>query len=60
MTPVSEVSQRANSGGDARWQRWIEKGHAHDARVRHRLRVVALALASLVALGSAILLTIAG
>lgn len=42
---------------DARWQQWIAKGHAHDARVRQRARVVAITAGSLVAFGLAIALT---
>ena len=44
--------------GDARWERWLAKGQAHDERVRDRVRLVAMSLVSLIALGLAVALTV--
>ena len=41
---------------DAQWERWLAKGHAHDAAVRRRVRVVTVSVCSLLALGSAFVL----
>ena len=43
---------------DARWQQWIAKGQARDARVRSRARVVAISIGSLLAFALAIALTL--
>lgn len=43
---------------DTRWQQWIAKGQARDVRIRHRVRVVAISIGSLVAFALAIALTL--
>jgi len=43
---------------DARWQAWVAKGKVHDDRVRYRARLLMLAIASLIAVGFAVVLTV--
>ncbi|AMY11898.1 hypothetical protein LuPra_05166 [Luteitalea pratensis] len=43
---------------DARWQRWLAKGYAHEAGVRYRVRLVTLSIGALIALALAVALTI--
>ena len=37
-----------------RWDNWTAKGRADDVRFRHRLRMVAIDVAAVVALGAAL------
>jgi hypothetical protein len=48
----------SGSKSDARWQQWIAKGQARDARTRYRVRTLAISIASLVALALAVALTL--
>ena len=54
------LTQPSLSGmkADARWQAWVAKGQAHDDRVRYRARLIILAIASLTAVGLAVVLTV--
>ena len=56
----SSLTRPSLSGtkGDPRWERWIARGHAHDARLRNRVRVVGVSLVSLIALGLAVALAV--
>ena len=58
MDNLSRGPALSGMKGNAHWERWLEKGHAHDARVRYRARFVTISLASLIALGLAIGLTV--
>jgi hypothetical protein len=54
------LTQPSLSGmkADARWKAWVAKGKAHDDRLRYRVRLLMLAIASLVAVGLAVMLTV--
>ena len=41
---------------DARWDRWLAKGRAHDADAQYRARLVAILVASIIAVGLAVTL----
>ena len=43
---------------DAQWQQWIAKGHAHDDRLRQRVRLILVSMASLIAVALAVALTV--
>jgi hypothetical protein len=58
MEPSLSRPSLSGMKADARWDRWLAKGYAHDASVRYRVRVAAVAFGSLVALGLAIALTV--
>lgn len=55
----TQTSSMGGMKGSERWQQWIDKGERHDARRRERFRLVAWTLGSLLALASAMALTLA-
>ena len=56
MPTMPDVPTLPSTKGDERWERWVAKGVAHDADVRHRAKVAAGLLASSAAVVLALIL----